>query len=356
VWITSSLSTALTPTLVALGNFDGLHLGHRQVVQPILHKDLARQGSIRDKRIIQNPSCQELAARSPGNEGESGDRESAGGSREGGDRAYPSVVTFNPHPQEFFSGQRRILLTPPNEKVKQLEAMGVEQLVLLPFDRELAQMTPEEFVEEILIERLQAKRIAVGEDFRFGRHRSGTVRDLEAIAAPHGIDVFIVPLQTAENERISSSAIRTCLQNGNVQRANRLLGRPYSLVGTVVHGRQLGRTLGFPTANVQVPPQKFLPQYGVYAVRASWECDNGGPLPLPGVTNIGCRPTVEGNLEVSVEVHLFDYCADLYGKTLTVELVGFVRPEQKFGSLDALKAQIQADCDSARQILENADR
>ncbi len=260
---------------------------------------------------------------------------------------YTTVVTFNPHPREFFSGQTRKLLTSQAEKAQQLSLLGVEQLVLLPFNRELASLSPEEFVEKILVQQLQATQVSVGEDFCFGYRRTGTSADLKAIASSYRIDVTIVSLQTCEGERISSSAIRQALQQGDILQANRLLGRPYTLAGVVVKGQQLGRTIGFPTANLQLPPEKFLPRQGVYCVRV-----HGSSLTSsqPGVMNIGQRPTVDGT-SLTVEIHLLDWSGDLYGHTLTVSLEQFLRPEQKFDSLDALNRQIQADCEAARAFL-----
>lgn len=299
MWITSSPSTAITPTTVALGNFDGLHLGHRQVILPVLNQD----------------------------------------------SAYPTVVTFSPHPREFFTGQQLSLLTPQDEKALLLESFGIAQLVSLPFNRELADLSPAQFVEEILVQHLQAQSISVGEDFRFGYKRLGTADDLKAIAATHGISASIVPLLTFQGKRISSSSIREALLTGDVSMANRMLGRSYRLMGQVMQGQQLGRTIGFPTANLQVPDDKLIPRQGVYGVRVQ-----GFDRSILGVMNIGNRPTVNGTHQ-TIEVHLLDWTGDLYGKTLTVELEEFIRPEQKFASLDDLKAQISADCETARTML-----
>ncbi|WP_449418973.1 bifunctional riboflavin kinase/FAD synthetase [Phormidium nigroviride] len=389
VWVTYSSTAALTPTTVALGNFDGLHLGHQQVVLPILNRaqmlapmlippqesvrsspdldeglvpmwELARPLSrtFHDDRLAISPPVAEVNYK-----GYKSDRL---------EPACATVVTFSPHPQEFFSGQPRKMLTPLREKIALLRSMGVEQLVLLPFNKELAALTPKQFVEQILVQQLEATRISVGLDFCFGRGRTGTATDLAAIAATYGIDVTLVPLYTYAGERISSSAIREALQNGNLQKANQLLGRPYSVCGVVVEGQKIGRTIGFPTANLQLPPEKFLPRFGVYAVRVTLEeeteeeASGAGKFklrpktinltpksfnpPILGVMNIGCRPTVEG-VSPTVEVHLLDYSGDLYGKTLNVSLENFLRPEQKFPSLEALKAQIQSDCAFARKLL-----
>lgn len=365
MWVTSSLTTALTPTAVALGNFDGVHQGHQQVVKPVLpllhSSETARSPAVSTQSgrrldngllINRDNDCWDCW--------ESDYRISAS------DRPLPTVVTFNPHPREFFTGQPRALLTPLTEKVELLTALGVEQLVLLPFDREMADLSPKEFVEHILVRQLKARWISVGQDFCFGQGRSGTSADLKIIAAKYGVEVVIVPIQNNEGERISSSAIRQSLLEGEVERANQLLGRPYTLIGCVIQGQQLGRTIGFPTANLQLPTNKFLPRFGVYAVRVlidntketettlaanrTTEADSPILTPLKGVMNIGLRPTVDG-INQTVEVHLLDWTGDLYGKTLTVSLEKFLRPEQKFASLEELKQQITADCFQARSVL-----
>jgi riboflavin kinase / FMN adenylyltransferase len=298
VRVISSLENCLQPTQVALGNFDGVHLGHRAVIETLLS---ARHG-------------------------------------------LATVVSFDPHPQVFFSGQSKPLLTVLPEKVELLEALGVEQLVLLPFDQDLANLTPEEFVEKILVQQLQAKKISVGFNFCFGRKRSGTVEDLQAIAHPYNIPVQVVPPETMEGTQVSSSEIREALGTGDICRANRFLGRAYALTGTVVEGQKLGRTLGFPTANLNVSEQKLIPRQGVYRVEVT-----GTTLAQKqrGIMNIGLRPTVDGTRQ-TLEVHLLDWSGDLYGNTVTVSLEQFLRPEQKFESLDALKDQIRRDCEQAR--------
>ncbi|MCC5667532.1 bifunctional riboflavin kinase/FAD synthetase [Nostoc sp. CHAB 5784] len=344
VWVASSSSKGLlTPTAVALGKFDGVHLGHQRVIQPVLHAD----GQLSVASSPQSKENQQLA-----NE----------------EYIYSTVVTFDPHPQEFFTGQPRTLLTPLDEKVQQLRSLGVEQLVLLPFDKELSALTPEEFVEKILVQQLRCQQISIGQDFCFGEKRSGTAKDLQLIAAKHNIPVTIIPLQTytgnsptesscvsrtpTQDARISTSLIRQTLDQGDIENANLLLGRPYTLLGVVVQGQQLGRTIGFPTANLQLPKEKFLPRQGVYAVRVFTlsETSDVAPSESLGVMNIGNRPTLNGTYS-SAEVHLFDWSGDLYGKKLAVELVKFLRPEQKFASLEALKTQIKLDCVVAKEVL-----
>ncbi len=312
MWVTSSTNQVLKPNAIALGNFDGIHRGHQQVLQPILHY----VNHITDRDI-----------------------------------PTPTLVSFNPHPQEFFTGVTKKLLTPLPEKIQQLERLGIQQLVLLPFDNTFAQFPPQEFVAKILVEQLQVSFISVGEDFRFGHQRAGTAKDLKAIASQFGVEVSIASLETTPKNnhekqiRISSSHLRTALQKGDIPLANRLLGRAYSLTGKVVQGTRLGSKIGFPTANLQIPPNKFLPKRGVYLVRVT-------PTQNWGVMNVGCRPTVDGQT-TTVEVHLLDWYKNLYGKTLTASLYRFMRPEQKFSSLEALKATIAEDCQLARTLFQS---
>ncbi|WP_236579998.1 bifunctional riboflavin kinase/FAD synthetase [Pseudanabaena sp. lw0831] len=307
------------PTAIALGNFDGVHVGHRRVIAPILPI------SLRDR-----------------------------------DRNLTStVVSFSPHPQEFFSQKSRSLLAPFDEKVALLKSLGVEQLVLLPFNADLAKLTATEFIQKILIDSLQVELISVGFDFHFGQKRQGNITDLQNI---WGDRLTVIPEQTMSfgdldqpPVRISSSNIRTALAQGEIDLANSLLGRPYNLVGRVVQGKQLGRTIGFPTANLELPTQKCLPRDGVYAVQATINHPDAATQSqtqsqILGVMNIGLRPTVNGDLR-SVEVHLFDWQGDLYDLELSVNLIRFIRPEKKFDSLDALKSQIQADCQTASNYL-----
>lgn len=302
--IATSREQIKTPTAIALGNFDGIHRGHQVVLQPIL--TFARS----QKKHV-----------------------------------FPTVVSFSPHPREFFTGNKIKLLTPVAEKRQHLAKMGIEQLILLPFDQKLASLTPEQFVQQIIVEQLQAIKISVGQDFHFGYQRQGTARDLKNIATDLGIEVTINGLhkcqERGESVRISSSLIRHALLEGNIERANFMLGRPYTLRGEVITGQQLGRTIGFPTANLQLPLDKFLPRFGVYSVDVLVDrCQ------VKGVMNIGCRPTVAGK-EPTVEVHLLNWSGNLYGQTLEVSLNKFLRTEQKFASVAALQEQISRDCQAA---------
>lgn len=287
------------PTAIALGNFDGVHRGHLRVIQPVL--------------------------------------DTAVGAK--------TVVSFEPHPRAFFTGQRRLLLTPCEEKAAYLKTLGIEQLVLLPFNEALASLSPEQFVDRVLCSQLQVKSLSVGENFRFGHRRTGTSEVLRAVAQAHGITVHIVPLATSNQERISSSAVRQALTDGDLPKANRLLGRPYTLMGKVIHGQHLGRTLGFPTANVDLPSAKFVPPTGVYAAWA-----RSSEAAIASVVNIGYRPTVQGTHR-TIEAHLLDWSGDLYGQTLSLDLHHYLRQEQAFDGLEALKTQIQQDCHQSRQLL-----
>ncbi len=289
------------PTAIALGNFDGVHLGHQHVIAPA------------------------VAAAAAGH-------------------LLSAVVSFTPHPQEFFTGRPKALLTPPPEKATHLSRLGVDCLVQLTFDQALADLTPQNFVQDVLLGQLQAQWISVGADFRFGCDRSGTAQDLRAIASSWGVDVDVVPLYYQHHHRVSSSRIRQALSEGNLGLAEALLGYAYQLVGIVSEGQHLGQQLGFPTANLRLPRQKFLPRRGVYSVRVS----GAGLDRYPGVMNLGLRPTVGGQTLVA-EVHLLDWHGDLYNQQLTVELIHFLRPEKRFESLDALRQQIALDCQAAQQ-------
>ncbi|MGK7933849.1 MAG: bifunctional riboflavin kinase/FAD synthetase [Microcystaceae cyanobacterium] len=304
--INRSTTNLLTPTAIALGNFDGLHLGHQQVLRPIL--------------LPPNPDL------------------------------YPTVVTFDPHPQAFFSGKVRQLLTPFGEKAAILDEWGFKQWILLPFDRELAALSPEQFIKDVLVEQLQAKQVSVGQDFRFGYKREGNTEKLKELAQLFGINVHITPLKLENTSvRISSSLIRQALAKGDMKKAKEMLGRNYCLLGKVVKGQQLGRTIGFPTANLEVAADKLLPRYGVYG---AWvKIENQTDI-LLGAVNIGQRPTVKGLLP-TVEVHLLDWQGDLYNKLMKVSLDVFIRPEQKFSGIEALKEQIKKDCDRIRHIYSN---
>ena len=297
-----ALPAAAQGATIALGNFDGVHLGHASVVR-VAHT--ARP-----------------------------DRPAA-------------VLTFEPHPREFFRPQDPpFRLTLAAERALALQALGVSIIYELPFDQAFSHLTAEQFVAEVLHRGLGAAHLACGADFAFGRRRGGNTGYLAAQAEALGIGLTLVPPVSDAQGPISATRIRRLLQDGYPERAAALLGRPFSIRGEVMHGDKRGRTIGFPTANLPLG-RHLEPARGVYAVTA--RLMDGGIV--KGVANIGQRPTVGGE-ESRLEAHLFDFEQDLYGQELTVELRFFLREEQKFASFEALKAQILQDAAQARALLD----
>lgn len=293
---------ARRPTALALGSFDGLHAGHRRVIGQAID----------------------------------------------GAAAVPTVVSFWPHPREVLFGEARLRLDLPSEKLKLLQPLGIEQLVLVPFTRELSRLSAEEFVNTVLLDTLQAQRIAVGANFRFGNNRSGDADVLQRVAAARGVEVLVTEIVEDDNGRMSSSRIRAALESGDLDTARTLLGRAYRFQGRVVRGRGLGRELGWPTANLQVDGRKFLPALGVYA---AWAWVDGSDQPLAAVMNLGPQPTVDPTSPSAVEVHLLDRSMELEGRQLMVEPVQRLRGQQRFSGLEELSAQIGRDADQARSLL-----
>ena len=293
---------ARRPTALALGSFDGLHAGHRRVIGQAID----------------------------------------------GAAAVPTVVSFWPHPREVLFGEARLRLDLPSEKLKLLQPLGIEQLVLVPFTRELSWLSAEEFVNTVLLDTLQAQRIAVGANFRFGNNRSGDADVLQRVAAARGVEVLVTEIVEDGNGRMSSSRIRAALERGDLDTAKTLLERPYRFQGRVVRGRGLGRELGWPTANLQVDGRKFLPALGVYA---AWAWVDGSDQPLAAVMNLGPQPTVDPTSPSAVEVHLLDRSMELEGRQLMVEPVQRLRGQQRFSGLEELSAQIGRDADQARSLL-----
>ncbi len=256
----------------------------------------------------------------------------------------PTVVSFWPHPREVLFGETRLRLDLPAEKLHLLQPLGIEQLVLVPFTTELAALSPQAFVEQVLVAQLRAARVAVGENFRFGAGRSGDTASLRELAAAYGITVDVLTMQTDGGERLSSSRIRRALAAADLAQAAQLLGRPYRFCGRVVRGRGLGRELGWPTANLQVDGRKFLPQEGVYA---AWVWHQGERL--PGVMNLGPQPTVDPMAPSAVEVHLLDRSLELEGMELVVEPLALLRTQRTFENFEALSHQIGEDAAAAEQ-------
>jgi len=290
---------------VAIGNFDGLHPGHRLVIG----------------------RAQEAAKRLG---------------------APAGVLTFEPHPRQFFQPDAPCLrLTPFRPKARLLQAMGLDLMFALAFDAALAGLSPEAFVAEILAKALGLKHVVVGYDFVFGKKRAGDAKRLIAEGARHGIAVDVIePVTAAGGTIYSSTKVREALLAGDAAGAASILGREWEIEGHVQAGDRRGRTIGFATANLMLEGY-LTPRHGVYAVKAWIEDD---PTPLKGVANIGRRPTFGGG-GVLLETHLFDFATDIYGKHMRVALVDFIREERKFPGLEALKAQIETDGAAARRIL-----
>ena len=289
---------------LALGNFDGVHRGHQQVI--------------------------------------------AGAARAAGAlRAPLGVVTFEPHPRRWFQPDAApFRLMTLAQQARALDALGVDRLHVLPFEAELAGMSDEAFARQVLHDGLGARHVAAGFDITFGAGRSGDPESLVRYGAALGFSVSTTPrIDAPDGVKLSSSAIREALGAGDPARAAAILGRPFAVEGVVQHGDKRGRTIGFPTANIPLGDY-VRPAFGVYATRS--RLPDGREV--PGVANLGRRPTVDGT-EERLEVWLFDFAEDLYGQTLDTDLVAFLRPEQKFAGLDALKAQIAADAKAARSLL-----
>ena len=288
---------------VAIGNFDGVHRGHQAL--------LARA----------KEEGRKLGAKL-------------------------GALIFEPHPQEFFRPDGpRFRLTPFRAKARLLEHYGTDVLYALHFDRALASLTAEEFVEKVLIEGLRACHIVVGADFQFGKGRTGNTQLLKALGPPHGYTVTeFEPVGAGTDQKISSTRIRELLREGKPEEAARLLGHWWTVEGRVEHGDKRGHTLGFPTANVSLEGT-LEPALGIYAVRV----EVGGRR-FGGAANYGRRPTFDKK-DVLLEVHIFDFAGDIYGQQIVVEFVSYLRPELKFASVDDLTVQMAADCDEAKRIL-----
>ena len=286
---------------VAMGNFDGVHLGHRSVIEA-------------------------AAAHGP-----------------------LGVLTFEPHPREFFAPDAPpFRLMNAEARANRLAKLGVSHLYQLPFDAQMAALTPEAFAAEVLAAGLGVRHVTVGADFCFGKGRTGTVTDLQTLGTHHGFGVTIAPLLRAGGKEVSSTAIRNALSEGRPRDAASMLGHLHRIEGAVIHGEKRGRELGYPTANMSVAGL-HLPRLGVYAVKV--DVLTGPPRgSYGGAASLGVRPMFGENTP-NLETFLFDFKGDLYGHHLSVALVDYLRPELKFDGLPALITQMEADCSRARQIL-----
>jgi len=303
--LNSSKTKADEACVATIGNFDGLHLGHQKIIT-----------KLKDKALELNlPS---------------------------------TVISFEPLPAEYFMPNPPARIYPMRDKIRLLNSLGVDQYVCLSFNESFANMEPETFVDEILLDKLGVQYLAVGDDFRFGHKRKGDFKLLKTMGAQRGMEVSDTDTCELDGERVSSTRIRKLLETGKIQEANRLLGFTYQLSGRVRHGDKRGRTIGFPTLNMRLL-NHIAPAKGVYAVKVHGLEKSS----LDGVANLGTRPTVQGT-ENRLETHLFDFNKNVYGKTVCVELVEFIREEKKFDSFDDLKEQILIDAEQAKKYLQEA--
>jgi riboflavin kinase/FMN adenylyltransferase len=284
--------------VVTIGTFDGVHLGHQKILQ-----------TLRDEaKSVQGESV---------------------------------LLTFYPHPRMvlFPESHGMKLLQTQVEKIEKLEKNGLQNIVIYPFSFEFSRLTALEFVRDILVNKLHVRKIVIGYDHQFGKNREGSIAYLKDIAETYEFEVIEIPAQDIDEVNVSSTKIREALLQGDVQRANMFLGEPYQLSGTVIRGRALGRTIGFPTANIEVNSNiKLIPGIGVYAVEVLID----GQV-YRGMLNIGLRPTVVSTDVVNLEVHILDFQQDIYDKNITVRFIERVRDEQKFESVEALKEQLKND-------------
>ncbi len=297
--------TPIKNAVVTSGTFDGVHLGHQKILKRI--REIAR--NIRGETVL---------------------------------------ITFWPHPRlVLYPNEHNLrLLSTFEEKAKLLRQLGIDHLITIPFTQEFSQLSSEEFIKKVLIEAIQTKMLVIGYDHRFGKNREGSFEYLKANSSDFGFELEEISRQDVEEIAVSSTKIRKALESGDVKTAESCLGRPYELNGLVIKGQQIGRSIGFPTANIHIPNDyKLIPKDGVYAVEASVE----GTL-YKAMLNIGNRPTVDGTKK-TVEANLFDFQGDLYDKQITVYFHEFLREERKFGSLEELKEQLVQDQRSARSLL-----
>jgi len=303
--LTHGSSDAVLPAVaLTVGNFDGIHRGHQTMLQRLL-------AGARKRGLT---SC---------------------------------VLTFEPHPREFFAPRAApTRLTSLREKLELLAARGVERVHVQRFSRSFAALAPEAFVEQVLAKQLRARWLLIGEDFRFGAKRVGDLALLKELGELHGYEVEIMPTVMHAGSRVSSSAVRAALAAGDLAAVETLLARTYSISGRVIHGRKLGRELGFATANVQLKHNRP-PLTGIYAAKVH----GIGAAARPAVASLGVRPTVTASGRAVLEVHLFDFSGDLYAAHLRVEFLHKIRDEEKYPDLETLKTQIARDCEAAKSFL-----
>lgn len=298
--------TSSNRTIVTIGTFDGVHVGHQKILEKLI-SDAKKQ---RKKSVL---------------------------------------LTFFPHPRMVLQKDVNIeLINTIQEKAILLENMGLDYLIIHPFSKEFSRLTALDFVRDILVNQLKTAKLVIGYDHHFGKNREGNINQLREYSSLYGFEIEEIPAQDIDDVSISSTKIRRALHEGNLKTANRFLGYHFSMNGKVVNGKQLGGKIGFPTANIDVKESyKLIPKTGVYVVRSIIDT-----VVVNGMMNIGYRPTVDGKHQ-TIEVHFFDFDQDLYGQELRIELIYFLREEQKFDSVEALIDQLEKDRLNALHYLQN---
>ena len=299
-----STFTSPKPTVITIGTFDGVHLGHQKIINKVV--ETARRENF-----------------------------------------LATIFTFFPHPRMIVQHDNSLkLIHTLSEKKEALKALGVDLLIVQPFNEEFANLTAEDFVHKLLVERLNAKKVIIGYDHRFGKGRTADIKDMERFGEQYGFAVEEIPVEEINEVSVSSTAIRNALLSGKMDIAERYLAAPYSLTGTVVHGMKLGRSIGYPTANIVVDDKyKLIPKDGVYAVYSLINQQK-----VYGMMSIGKNPTIEGKGS-SIEVHFFDFNSDIYDQQITIYFIKYLREEQKFDSIELLKQQIANDETAARKAI-----
>ncbi len=292
--------------ILTLGTYDGVHLGHQEIIRSLIEK-----------------------AKSEGKES--------------------VLFTFEPHPRKVLYPESYSvkLIDTVEEKLEKLEELGLDTVILFPFTKEFSRLSAMEFVRDVLVNQIGVSEMHIGHDHHFGKNREGSFQELQELGEVYHFNVFQLPAISVEETTISSTKIRNAILEGNVAYAATLLGTPFVLEGNIVKGQQIGRTIGFPTANIDLEnPDKIVPKNGVYVAKAYL-----GDRVLSGVMNVGTRPTVANNGQVTIEIHLFDFQEEIYGQRMKVEVMQHIRDEKRFENIEDLKNQIQLDEITARNYL-----
>jgi riboflavin kinase/FMN adenylyltransferase len=296
--------------VVTIGTFDGVHIGHQKIISRI----------------------QEVAKKS------------------GGETV---ILTFFPHPRMILHPDdlNIKLISTMDEKAEKLAALGIDHLIITPFTRDFSNLTPQEYIKEILVEKIGTRHIIIGYDHRFGKDRKGGLQELQSFASDFGFDVEEIPEQDINDVAVSSTKIRNAILSGDAKTASEFLGYAFQLNGKVIKGDQLGRVLGFPTANLFIEENyKLIPSDGIYAVSIEFNSEETNPKTAMGMAYIGHRPTING-MSRNIEVNIFDFDEDIYGQTIRVNFLDYLRGDEKFNSLEDLRKQLTKDEKAARKIL-----